>query len=76
MTLRHEGAGIIMADYSAGHITTEEAREIIQVLDSALARRVVAFTGGKLPPPPGEGRWGRGRRTYPPHDWTGRRWAT
>ena len=46
VTLRHEGAQIIMEDYAAGHITSEEAREIIQVLDSALGQAGRRFYPG------------------------------
>ena len=38
VTLRFDPDGIFMEDYSAGHISSEEARELIQVLDSALGR--------------------------------------
>jgi 2,3-bisphosphoglycerate-independent phosphoglycerate mutase len=73
VTLRHEGSRIFMEDYSAGHISSEEAREIIQVLDSALGqegrrfypgvsyRHLLVWAGGKAS-------W----QTYPPHDWTGK----
>jgi 2,3-bisphosphoglycerate-independent phosphoglycerate mutase len=74
VTLRFDPDGIFMEDYSAGHISSIEAREIIQVLDSALGREgrrfypgvsyrhllVWAAGGGEV--------W----RTYPPHDWSGR----
>ncbi len=73
VTLRHEGDRIFMEDYSAGHISSEEAREIIQVLDSALGREGRRFYPGVsyrhlLVWAEGESSW----RTYPPHDWTGK----
>ncbi len=62
-----------MEDYAAGHITSEEAREIIQVLDSALGRDGRRFYPGVsyrhlLVWTQGDAAW----RTYPPHDWTGK----
>jgi len=73
VTLRQEPGGIFMEDYSAGHISSEEAREIIQVLDSALGREGRRFYPGVsyrhlLVWATDGGRW----RTYPPHDWSGK----
>lgn len=73
VTLRHEGSKLIMEDYAAGHITSEEAREIIQVLDSALGQPGRRFYPGVsyrhlLVWDEGDAAW----RTYPPHDWTGK----
>ena len=72
VTLRHEDSGLIMEDYAAGHITSEEAREIIQVLDSALGQEGRRFYPGVsyrhlLVWTEGDAAW----RTYPPHDRTG-----
>lgn len=72
VTLRHENNGVFMEDYAAGHISSEEAREIIQVLDSALGQEGRRFYPGVsyrhlLVWARGEASW----RTYPPHDWTG-----
>ena len=72
VTLRHEDGKIFMEDYSAGHISSEEAREIIQVLDSALGQEGRRFYPGVsyrhlLVWTAGEASW----RTYPPHDWSG-----
>jgi 2,3-bisphosphoglycerate-independent phosphoglycerate mutase len=72
VTLRHDPGGIFMEDYSAGHISSEEARDIIQVLDSALGREGRRFYPGVsyrhlLVWAEGETSW----RTYPPHDWSG-----
>ena len=73
VTLRHEDSRLIMEDYAAGHITSEEAREIIQVLDSALGQEGRRFYPGVsyrhlLVWSQGDAAW----RTYPPHDWTGK----
>ena len=38
----------IMADYSAGHITTEEAEEIVKTLDRELLKEGVRFYPGKV----------------------------
>ncbi|BAT71628.1 2,3-bisphosphoglycerate-independent phosphoglycerate mutase [Thermosulfidibacter takaii ABI70S6] len=63
----------VMADYSAGHISTEEAREVIQLLNEHLAeddikfypgvsyRHVMVWKGGK-----------DNAHTTPPHDITGK----
>ncbi len=72
VTLRRESGQIFMEDYSAGHIGTAEAREIIEALDSALGREGRRFYPGVsyrhlLVWAAGEASW----RTYPPHDWTG-----
>ncbi|MGO8762880.1 MAG: cofactor-independent phosphoglycerate mutase [Desulfobaccales bacterium] len=72
VTLRVDHDGIFMEDYSAGHISSEEAREIIQVLDSSLGQEGRRFYPGVsyrhlLVWTQGDAAW----RTYPPHDWTG-----
>jgi 2,3-bisphosphoglycerate-independent phosphoglycerate mutase len=72
VTLRHAEDGVFMEDYAAGHISSEEAREIIQVLDSALGGEGRRFYPGVsyrhlLVWARGDDRW----RTYPPHDWSG-----
>ena len=77
VTLRHEGAQTIMEDYAAGHITSEEAREIIQVLDSALGQAGRRFyPGGELPAPPGLGPKGTPGAPTRPTTGPARRWAT
>ena len=73
VTLRHEDSGILMEDYSAGHISSEDARELILALDAALGRDGRRFYPGVsyrhlLVWSQGQSHW----RTYPPHDWTGR----
>ena len=72
VTLRHEGAQLFMEDYAAGHITSEEAKEIIAALEAALGRDGRRFFPGVsyrhlLVWREGDAAW----RTYPPHDWTG-----
>jgi 2,3-bisphosphoglycerate-independent phosphoglycerate mutase len=73
VTLRHENDGLFMEDYSAGHISSEEAKELIAALEAALGREGRRFYPGVsyrhlLVWTQGEASW----RTYPPHDWTGR----
>jgi 2,3-bisphosphoglycerate-independent phosphoglycerate mutase len=72
VTLRHDHDQVFMEDYSAGHISTEEAREIIQVLDSSLGQAGRRFYPGVsyrhlLVWTQGDAAW----QTFPPHDWTG-----
>lgn len=73
VTLRQEEGRLYMDDYAAGHITSEEARELIAALESALGRDGRHFYPGVsyrhlLVWAEGEENW----RTYPPHDWTGK----
>jgi len=73
VTLRPEADGLFMEDYSSGHISSEEARELVAALEAALGRDGRHFY-------PGVSYrhllvWAEGRtewRTYPPHDWTGK----
>ncbi len=72
VTLKETAEGLIMEDYSAGHISSEEARELIQALEAALGQDGRRFYPGVsyrhlLVWAQGEAAW----RTYPPHDWTG-----
>ena len=72
VTLRHEDSQLFMEDYSAGHITSDEAKELIAVLEAALGRDGRRFYPGVsyrhlLVWTEGDAAW----RTYPPHDWTG-----
>ncbi len=48
VTLRfsRERAGAVMEDYSAGHITTDEAHALIDVLDKKIVRKGVKFHPG------------------------------
>jgi 2,3-bisphosphoglycerate-independent phosphoglycerate mutase len=73
VTLRQEADRLFMEDYSSGHISSEEARELMAALEAALGRDGRHFY-------PGVSYrhllvWAEGRtewRTYPPHDWTGK----
>jgi 2,3-bisphosphoglycerate-independent phosphoglycerate mutase len=72
VTLLPQEAGLIMDDYSSGHITSDEARELIAALQAALGRDGRRFYPGVsyrhlLVWAEGDAAW----RTYPPHDWTG-----
>lgn len=73
VTLSGEGDHIVMKDYSAGHITSEEARELILFLNKNLNYDGIEFFPGvsyrhlML--------WKRGKVDYkctPPHDITGK----
>ena len=62
-----------MEDYAAGHITSDEAGELIAVLEGALGQAGRRFYPGVsyrhlLVWTQGDAAW----RTYPPHDWTGK----
>ncbi len=73
VTLGHQGHDLLMEDYAAGHITSEEAKEVITALEAALGRDGRHFYPGVsyrhlLVWAQGDAAW----RTYPPHDWTGK----
>ncbi|MBW1981029.1 MAG: cofactor-independent phosphoglycerate mutase [Deltaproteobacteria bacterium] len=73
VTLREETAGeYVLADYSAGHITSEESRQLVRTLQENLGNREVCFYAGvsyrHLMV------WHRGEsdvKITPPHDVTG-----
>ncbi len=73
VTLRRDSGGLFMEDYSAGHIESSEARELILALEAALGVEGRHFYPGVsyrhllvwAAADPG---W----RTYPPHDWSGK----
>jgi len=72
VTLRAEAGGLYMEDYSAGHITSEEAKELIQALEDALGQDGRHFYPGVsyrhlLVWNKGDAGW----KTYPPHDLSG-----
>jgi 2,3-bisphosphoglycerate-independent phosphoglycerate mutase len=46
VTLMAIGGAVIMEDYSAGHISTEEGREVIRTLDKELGNSVFRFYPG------------------------------
>jgi 2,3-bisphosphoglycerate-independent phosphoglycerate mutase len=73
VTLRPEGDRLFMEDYSAGHISSDAARELIGALEAALGREGRHFFPGVsyrhlLVWAAGQASW----RTFPPHDWTGK----
>lgn len=73
VTLRAEDGSLIMEDYAAGHIPSDEARELIRALEAALGRNGRHFYPGVsyrhlLVWEGGREDW----QTYPPHDWSGR----
>ncbi|NPA39226.1 MAG: cofactor-independent phosphoglycerate mutase [Thermodesulfobacteria bacterium] len=73
VTLRYENGELIMEDYSAGHISTEEAIELIESINRSAAtdkieiipgvsyRHILIWRGGS-----------GGLHTYPPHDLLGK----
>lgn len=73
VTLKFEGSNLIMEDYSAGHISTEEAIELINSINHKAAtdkielfpgvsyRHILLWRGGS-----------GGLHTYPPHDLLGK----
>jgi 2,3-bisphosphoglycerate-independent phosphoglycerate mutase len=73
VTLRHETSGdIYMEDYSAGHISSNEARELIVSINQTMGNGSRRFYPGVsyrhlLVWQGGEENW----RTFPPHDLTG-----
>jgi 2,3-bisphosphoglycerate-independent phosphoglycerate mutase len=71
VTLQAIGGSVIMEDYSAGHISTEEGGEIIRALDKELGNSVFRFYPGvsyrHLLVWKGKG---EGIKTTPPHDIT------
>ncbi len=73
VTLRHEADGdILMDDYSAGHISSSEAKELITTINQTMGNGSRRFYPGVsyrhlLVWQGGQDNW----RTYPPHDLTG-----
>jgi 2,3-bisphosphoglycerate-independent phosphoglycerate mutase len=72
VTLRHADSQLVMEDYSAGHISSDEAKDLIVALEAALGRDGRHFYPGVsyrhlLVWSAVDPAW----RTYPPHDWTG-----
>jgi len=72
VTLRREDSQLFMEDYSAGHISSAEAKELVIALEAALGRDGRHFYPGVsyrhlLVWAAADAAW----RTYPPHDWTG-----
>jgi 2,3-bisphosphoglycerate-independent phosphoglycerate mutase len=72
VTLKAEAGGLFMEDYAAGHITSEEAKELITALEEALGQNGRHFYPGVsyrhlLVWNQGQAGW----KTYPPHDHSG-----
>ena len=72
VTLRGSLEGIFMEDYAAGHITSEEAKVLIEALEEALGQNGRHFYPGVsyrhlLVWNQGDAGW----QTYPPHDLSG-----
>ncbi|MEJ2091010.1 MAG: cofactor-independent phosphoglycerate mutase [Syntrophobacterales bacterium] len=72
VTLRGSPEGIFMEDYAAGHITSEEAKVLIEALEEALGQNGRHFYPGVsyrhlLVWNQGDAGW----QTYPPHDLSG-----
>jgi 2,3-bisphosphoglycerate-independent phosphoglycerate mutase len=72
VTLRAEPTGLYMEDYAAGHITSEEAKELIEALEATLGQNGRHFYPGVsyrhlLVWTEGDAGW----KTYPPHDHSG-----
>jgi 2,3-bisphosphoglycerate-independent phosphoglycerate mutase len=72
VTLRHEDSRLFMEDYSAGHISSNEAKELINALEATLGCNGRHFFPGVsyrhlLVWREGDAAW----HTYPPHDWSG-----
>jgi 2,3-bisphosphoglycerate-independent phosphoglycerate mutase len=72
VTLKAETGGIYMEDYAAGHIASEEAKVLIQALETELGANGRHFYPGVsyrhlLVWDQGDAAW----KTYPPHDWSG-----
>jgi 2,3-bisphosphoglycerate-independent phosphoglycerate mutase len=77
VTLARRKGALVMDDYSAGHISTEEAREIILTLDSALSKEGVRFYPGKsyrhlMVMADGAHECQGGLKLTPPHDISGK----
>lgn len=74
VTLKPHGSSVFMQDFSAGHISTEESRELVETLQSELGNAEIGFY-------PGVGyrqlmvwRGGKdGMSTTPPHDISGKK---
>ncbi|MDI6853897.1 MAG: cofactor-independent phosphoglycerate mutase [Deltaproteobacteria bacterium] len=72
VTIRAEQSGLYMEDYAAGHISSEDARELIKALEAELGADGRHFYPGVsyrhlLVWDQGDAGW----KTYPPHDLTG-----
>jgi 2,3-bisphosphoglycerate-independent phosphoglycerate mutase len=73
ITLKPQGSSIYMQDFSAGHISTEEARELVETLQQELGSFEIEFHAGVGYRHLMVWRGGRdGMKSTPPHDITGK----
>lgn len=73
VTLKPQGSSIYMQDFSAGHIPTAEARELVETLQNELGSSEIEFHAGVGYRHLMVWRGGKdGMRSTPPHDITGK----
>lgn len=73
VTLKPQGSSIYMQDFSAGHISTAEAQELIETLREEIGNSVIEFHAGVGYRHLMVWRGGKdGMRSTPPHDITGK----
>lgn len=73
VTLKPHGSSIYMQDFSAGHISTEEARELVEALQNELGSQEIEFHSGVGYRHLMVWRGGKdGMKGTPPHDITGK----
>jgi 2,3-bisphosphoglycerate-independent phosphoglycerate mutase len=73
VTLKPQGSSIYMQDFSAGHISTSEAHELVETLQKDLGRPEIEFHAGVGYRHLMVWRGGKdGMRSTPPHDITGK----
>ena len=73
VTLKPQGSSIYMQDFSAGHISTAEARELVETLQKELGSADIEFHSGVGYRHLMVWRCGKdGMRSTPPHDITGK----
>ncbi len=73
VTLKPQGSSIYMQDFSAGHISTAEAREVVDTLQKELGNSEIEFHSGVGYRHLMVWRGGKdGMRTTPPHDISGK----
>jgi 2,3-bisphosphoglycerate-independent phosphoglycerate mutase len=73
VTLNPHGSSIYMQDFSAGHISSEEARELVEALQKDLGNAEIEFHAGVGYRHLMVWRGGKdGMRSTPPHDITGK----
>lgn len=73
VTLKPQGSSIYMQDFSAGHISTNEARELVETLQKEIGSTEIEFHSGVGYRHLMVWRGGKdGMRSTPPHDITGK----